>query len=145
VITPDPVTRLPSRSPPDDLHRQKQPLRAAFMRGVVADVLGGEAKETGAYISALPARDRHRAHARREERAEAVHRLVLRTLFWVGVLVATIAMTAVASIIVVAFALHAVFLSWGPSGPAQLLLKVGCPSVFLAGSALVLRRRRPPR
>ena len=92
------VTRLPTRSPPPE-RLQRETLPASFLSGLLADILAGEAEGSAAYMSSLPRSDRRRAAERREERAEAIHRLLRHILFWVDLLVAVVTMTMIVAIV----------------------------------------------
>lgn len=135
-----PVTRLPTRSPPPERPR-REALHASFLRALGADVLGGEAENSALYMASLPLSDRRRAAERREERAEAIHRLVRHILFWVDLLAAVIAMALIVGVIAVLA--RSIYLRCGATDVA-LLLKVGCPPAFVGVGVLGLRlwRRR---
>jgi anti-sigma-K factor RskA len=130
------MTRLPTRSPP--LARQRQALLAAFLRALVADVLGGEAEEAASYTASLPKADRKQAAARREERAKKVHRLVRHTLFWADVLLAVI---AIAIITVIAVGTLAIFFELD-AADTPLLVKIAGPTAGVGFGTWKFCRRR---
>jgi hypothetical protein len=136
------VTRLPTRSPPPE-RLQRETLPASFLSSLLADILGGEAEGSAAYMSSLPRSDRRRAAERREERAEAIHRLLRHILFWVDLLVAVVTMTMIVAIVTgLAWFLY---LRCGITN-VVLLLKAGSPPAFVGlgmyGLRLWRRRRR---
>lgn len=136
-----PVTRLPTRSPPPD-HLRREALRTSFLRGLATDVLSGEAESSATYMASLSPSDRRRASERREERAEAVHRLVRHILFWLDLIIAVFAMAMIVG--VGALLARSVFLRWDAT-EVVLLVKIGCPAFVGAavwGLRLWLRRRR---
>jgi hypothetical protein len=94
------LSRLPPRAPPDTPGRLGG-LRNSLVRSLFADLLGGEAGETTRYASSLPPKYRAPAERRRDERASAVHRLMLDALFWSRLVIAAVAMAIVVGLFLV--------------------------------------------
>jgi hypothetical protein len=99
------------------------------MRGVFADVLGGEAKDAAAYIASLPTARRSRARQRQEERAEAVHRLVLSALAVATLVVVVVGLAVITE--VTALTWHAMTTP-PPRAGWPTALKVGLPFTALS-------------